>query len=208
MLEEAKRTLAYICPVCGKAVAVERTAFQLAASVNHLPCPCGKSELVIEMKGDQCHVQVPCVFCGRDHKVACSTKSFLHEKVLAFSCSASGLDCLYAGEEEPVFRALSRLEEAVDRMVLNDQAEEKSPFLDELVMGEVLGELKEIAAQGGVSCLCGSRDYTVRVGYSTVELVCADCGRTLRLNAATADDIDAICCKTKLVIGGEAPRVL
>ena len=142
MLEEAKRTLAYICPVCGKAVAVERTAFQLAASVNHLPCPCGKSELVIEMKGDQCHVQVPCVFCGRDHKVACSTKSFLHEKVLAFSCSASGLDCLYTGEEEPVFRALSRLEEAVDRMVLNEQSEEKSPFLDELVMGEVLGELR------------------------------------------------------------------
>lgn len=208
MLEDGKRTLAYICPVCGKAVAVERTAFQLAASVNHLPCPCGKSELVVELMGDQCHVRVPCVACGRDHKVTCSTKAFLHEKVLAFSCGLSGLDCLYVGEEEPVFRALNRLEEAVDRMVLGSQSGEKSAFLDELVMGEVLGELKEIAARGGVSCVCGSKEYGLKVGFSTVDLVCARCGRTLRLGAATADDIDAICCKTKLVIGGEAPHVL
>lgn len=208
MLEEGKRTLAYICPVCGKAVAVERTAFQLAASENHLPCPCGKSELVVELMGDRCRVRVPCVSCGRDHTVACSTRAFLHEKVLAFSCGVSGLDCLYVGEEGSVFRALNRLEEAVDRMSLGAQAGEESPFLDELVMGEVLGELKEIAARGGVSCLCGSEDYSIRVGYSTVELECARCGRTLRLNAATADDIDAICCKTKLVIGGEAPHVL
>ena len=79
MLEEAKRTLAYVCPVCGKSVIMERTAFQLAATVNHLPCPCGKSELVIEMMGDQCHMLVPCVFCGKDHKVSCSTKALLHE---------------------------------------------------------------------------------------------------------------------------------
>ena len=51
MQEEAKRTLAYLCPVCGKSVIVERTPFQLAATVNHLPCPCGKSELVVEMAG-------------------------------------------------------------------------------------------------------------------------------------------------------------
>ena len=188
MIDEAKRTLAYICPVCGKAVAVERTAFQLAASVNHLPCPCGKSELVVELAGDQCRLQVPCIFCGRDHKV------------LAFSCSASGLDCLYVGDEGPVFQALERLEEAVDRLVLEDQAEQKGVFLDELVMGEVLGEVKEIARRGGISCSCGSTDYGIRVGYSAVELVCARCGGTLRLPAATADDIDDICCKTKLTI--------
>lgn len=200
MIDEAKRTLAYICPVCGKAVAVERTAFQLAASVNHLACPCGKSELVVELAGDQCRLQVPCIFCGRDHKVSCSTRAFLHEKTLAFSCAASGLDCLYVGEEGPVFQALERLEEAVDRLVLEDQSEQKGAFLDELVMGEVLGEIKEIARRGGISCTCGSADYGLRVGYSAVELVCARCGGTLRLPAATAGDIDDICCKTKLTI--------
>lgn len=206
MVEEAKRTLAYICPVCGKAVAIERTAFQLAASVNHLPCPCGKSELVVEMAGEQCHLLVPCVLCGRDHKVSCSTRAFLHEKTLAFSCAASGLDCLYVGEEEPVFQALERLEAAVDRLMLEDEAQEKGAFLDELVMGEVLGEIKEIAQRGGISCQCGSTDYGIRVGFSAVELVCAHCGGILRLSAATADDIDDICCKTKLTIGKRADR--
>lgn len=200
MIEEAKRTLAYICPVCGNAVAIERTAFQLAAAVNHLPCPCGKSELVVEMMGNQCHLRVPCIFCGKDHKVTCSTRAFLHEKALAFSCAASGLDCLYVGEEGPVFQALDRLEQAVDRLVLESQAEEKGAFLDELVMGEVLGEVKEIARRGGIHCECGSSEYNIRVGYSAVELVCGRCGGILRLPAATADDIDDICCKTKLTI--------
>ena len=45
MEAEPKRTLAYLCPACGQSVAVERTAFQLAASANELPCPCGKSAL-------------------------------------------------------------------------------------------------------------------------------------------------------------------
>lgn len=201
MVEDTKRTLAYICPVCGKAVAVERTIFQLAASVNHLPCPCGKSELAVEVTGDRCHLTVPCVFCGKDHRVSCSTKAFLHEKTLAFSCAVSGLDCLYVGEEGPVFQALERLEEAVDRLILESEAEEKGAFLDELVMGEVLGEIKEIAQRGGISCQCGSKEYGVRVGYSAVELVCARCGGILRLPAVTAGDIDDICCKTKLVIG-------
>ena len=203
MLEEAKRTLAYVCPVCGKPVVMERTAFQLAATVNHLPCPCGKSELVIEMAGEQCHMLVPCIFCGKDHKVTCSTKALLHERALAFSCAASGLDCLYVGEEEPVFQAMERLEEAVDRLMLESQAQEKGAFLDELVMGEVLGEVKEIAARGEISCTCGSKDYGVKVGYAAVELICARCGGTLRLPAVTADDIEDICCKTKLTIRGK-----
>lgn len=206
MLDEAKRTLAYLCPVCGKSVIMERTAFQLAASVNHLPCPCGKSELVIEMMGDQCHVMVPCVFCGKDHKVSCSTKALLHEKTLAFSCAASGLDCLYIGEEESVFRAMERLEEAVDRLVMESKAEEKGAFLDEIVMGEVLGEIKEIAGRGDISCTCGSTDYGIKVSYSAVELVCARCGGILRLPAVTADDIEDICCKTRLQIRGSEEK--
>lgn len=49
MVEEAKRTLAYLCPACRQSVAVERSVFQLAASANELPCPCGKSSLRVEL---------------------------------------------------------------------------------------------------------------------------------------------------------------
>ena len=202
MEQENKRTLAYICPSCHQSVIVERSVFQLAASANELPCPCGKSALKVEMMGDRVKLTVPCLFCKTEHTVTCPTHAFLHEKALAFSCSASGLDCCYVGEEGPVFAAVRRLEEAVDK--LEHDAGEKGAFLDELVMHEVLSELKEIAQRGGVSCTCGSGEWRLQVNYSSVDLICGRCGRAMRIPAATASDIEDICCKDRLIIrGGE-----
>ncbi|MBC5737583.1 hypothetical protein [Lawsonibacter faecis] len=201
MVEESKRTLAYICPSCRQAVIAERSVFQLAASANAIPCPCGKSALRVEMMGDRVKLTVPCLFCESDHTVACSSKAFLHEKTLAFACAASGLDCCYAGEEAPVFAAMKRLEEAVDK--LERDAGEKGAFLDELVMHEVLSELKEIAQRDGISCACGSRKWKLQVNYSSIDLFCADCGAAMRIPAATASDIDDICCRNTMVIHGK-----
>ena len=177
---------------------MERSVFHLAASANGLPCRCGKSALRVEMMGDRVKLTVLCLFCKTEHTVTCPTHAFLHEKALAFSCSASGLDCCYVGEEGPVFAAVRRLEEAVDK--LEQDAGEKGAFLDELVMHEVLSELKEIAARGGISCACGSKRWKMQVNYSSIDLSCADCGATMRIPAATASDIDDICCKNTIVI--------
>lgn len=201
MVEESKRTLAYICPSCRQSVIVERSVFQLAASANDLPCPCGKSHLRVELMGDRVRLTVPCLLCGEDHNVACSSKAFLHEKTLAFSCAASGLDCCYVGEEGPVYAAVRRLEEAVDK--LEAEAGERGAFLDELVMHEVLSELKEIAQRGGISCACGAEKWKLQVNYSSVDLFCADCGAAVRIPAATASDIDDICCKDTIQIHGK-----
>ena len=46
MIEDAKRSIAFLCPVCRQPVILERTVFQLAASGSRLPCPCGKSVLL------------------------------------------------------------------------------------------------------------------------------------------------------------------
>ena len=200
MVEEAKRTIAYLCPECRQAVVAEKTVFSLAAAPGKIPCPCGKSALKTEMMGDRVKLTVPCLFCGREHTVTCSTHAFLHEKTLAFSCAASGLDCCYVGEEGPVFAALKRLEEAVDK--LEAQAGEKGTFLDELVMHEVLSEIRDIAQRDGISCTCGSHRWNLQVSYGSVDLICAACGGVMRIPAATADDIDDICCKTRLVIRG------
>lgn len=202
MEAEPKRTLAYLCPACGQSVAVERTAFQLAASANELPCPCGKSALRVELEGVRARLTVPCLFCGTEHTVTCPAEALLNERVLAFSCAASGLDCCYVGEEGPVFTALKRLEEAADKLDPGNRG--AGTFLDELVMHEVLSELREIAQRDGVSCTCGSHQWKLQVNYSSIDLFCAQCGGAMRIPAATASDIDDICCKTKLLIrGGE-----
>ena len=115
-MSEEKRTIGYICPVCGQAVIASRTAFQLAAGDSKLPCPCGKSELSFHQTGDRCEVTVPCLFCARDHRAVCANDALLHRKLLALSCPASGLGCCYVGQEGPVFRAMEKLEAAVDKL--------------------------------------------------------------------------------------------
>lgn len=202
MIEEPKRTIAYLCPACRQAVIAEKTVFSLAAGPSAIPCPCGKSALKIELVEDRTKLTVPCLFCEKEHSVTCSTHAFLHEKALAFSCAASGLDCCYAGEEGAVFAAMERLEEAVDK--LERAAGSEGTFLDDMIMHEVLSELKDIAQRGGVSCACGSRQWKLQVNFSTVDLICPDCGGTLRIPAATADDLEDLCCKNTLLIkGGE-----
>ena len=193
MVQETKRFLAYICPHCAQSVIVERNLFSLAAAPVHIKCPCGKLELGIEFKPNRVQMTVPCLFCGREHTVSCSSR--------AFSCAASGLDCCYVGEEGPVYAATARLEQAVDK--LGEDPAVSGAFLDEIVMEEILAELRDIAARGGVSCTCGSKKWAFDVHFSSVDLYCQDCGGRYRIPAATADDIDDLCCKTSILIRGK-----
>ena len=202
-MPEETRTIGYICPVCGCAVIATRTAFQLAAGDSNLPCPCGKSELAFRQMGDRCEVTVPCLFCAKDHTAVCANDALLHQKLLAFSCPASGLGCCYIGEEEAVFQAMEKLERAVDKLRMDDQAESRGSFLNETVMGEVLSELRDIAQRKGVRCGCGSTDYGVKVGFSAVDLVCAHCGAALRLNAATPEDLADLCARYTITLPGK-----
>ena len=201
MRQEDKRFLSYICPKCRQSVIVERDLFTLAAAPVHIKCPCGKSELRVEFMPSRVRMSVPCAYCGTDHPVSCSSQAFIRERALAFSCTASGLDCCYVGEEEPVYAATVRLEQAMDKLE-DEPQEQQGMFLDELVMHEVLSELRDIAARDGISCTCGSRQWSFDLHYSSVDLNCARCGAQMRIPAATADDIDDICCKTSLLIRG------
>ena len=201
MVQETKRFLSYVCPHCAQSVIVERDLFSLAAAPAHIKCPCGKSELLVEFKPNRVQLTVPCLFCGREHTVSCSSRAFIRERALAFSCAVSGLDCCYVGEEGPVYAATARLEQAVDK--LGEDAACSGAFLDEIVMMEILSELKDIAQRGGISCTCGGKGWGFDVNFSSVDLYCKECGGRYRIPAATADDIDGLCCKTSILIRGK-----
>lgn len=143
MSQEKTRFLSYICPRCRQSVIVEKDVFALAASPTRIQCPCGHSELDVEFLPQRVRLKVPCLYCGREHLVSCSSHAFLREKALAFSCAQSGLDCCYVGEEGPVYAATARLEQALDK--LEDEGGERGVFLDEMVMEEVLSEIRDIA---------------------------------------------------------------
>ncbi|MCD8354388.1 MAG: hypothetical protein LUC47_08770 [Clostridiales bacterium] len=196
-MSDEMRSIGFLCPKCRQSVIVERSAFSLTAAPTKIACPCGGSEVRIDYEGDRFRVEAPCVACGGKHIAYCPEKNFLHQKALGFSCGKTGLDCCYVGQDEAVYQAIKRLEEAVDEL---DEKQEESSFLNDVVMAEVLGELKDIAARGGISCACGSQDWTLKVHYSSVEVVCAHCGASLRLPAATLDDLNDLCCRDKLLI--------
>jgi hypothetical protein len=69
-------------------------------------------------------------------------------------------------------------------------------------MYEVLSELKDMAARGGIGCSCGSKRWSMQVGRGAVDILCADCGGRLRIPAATDEDLDRLCCHMKLEIHG------
>ncbi|MCC8122642.1 MAG: hypothetical protein LIO58_03790 [Oscillospiraceae bacterium] len=199
MPDEPMRTLAYICPACLQPVAVERSLFQLSAADSELFCPCEKSSLVTAPDGSHVTVTVPCIFCGKDHTVRCAAEAFAHETVLAFSCAPTGLDCCYVGEEGAVFAKLRRLEGIVDKLTQRSAAGDGN-FLDDLVMQEVLSEIRDIAKRDGISCTCGSHRWNLQVNYSAVLLSCTECGGVMRIPAAASEDIEAICCHDRLLI--------
>ena len=80
MVQETKRFLSYICPRCMQSVIVERDLFSLAAAPAHIKCPCGKSELGVEFFPNRVQLTVPCLFCGREHTVSCSSHAFRSEQ--------------------------------------------------------------------------------------------------------------------------------
>lgn len=201
---EQKRTLAYLCPSCRSSVAVERTGFQLLAAESEIPCPCGKSSLIVTPLEGGVRLAIPCTICGTDHVVECPQAPFLNQSILSFTCGTSGLDCCLVGEDEVVFRELASLEEAVDKLVL--QGEEVGAFLDEVIMHEILSQIRDLGAQNGIVCTCGSDQWNLQVKFASVDIHCNTCGGVLRIPAATADHLEHLCYKIKLEIQGKKEK--
>ena len=99
---------------------------------------------------------------------------------------------------------LRELSILVQKEKQQQDSEGEEAFLDNVIMYEVLSELKEIAARPrGITCGCGSERYAMEIRRSAVDLVCKTCGAKLRVNAATDRDLDDLCCNMRLVIPGK-----
>ena len=79
---------------------------------------------------------------------------------------------------------------------------DEDAFVDSIIMYEVLSELRDIMARGGISCTCGAKGCAIEVHGTAVDLVCNECGGRLRIGAATDEDLDRLCCHYTLTIKG------
>ena len=193
------RPFGYICPKCGKAVMKSRSVFALEASDAEIACDCGESVLHTKFDGRNYQIYVPCGICGQTHMADCPPQRVLRGAT-AMGCSETKQFCCYIGDEGTVEKNLRELSVLVQK---EKDAEDQEAFLDNVIMYEVLSELKEIASRpNGITCACGSKSCGMEIRRSAVDLVCRTCGAKLRIPAATDRDLDDLCCHMKLVIPG------
>ena len=174
---EETRSFGYICPKCGRAVMARHSAFSLAAAAAHIECPCGQSDMLIETDGSRFRLWVPCGLCGETHQAECSADAVLRGRGIGLACPKTRQICCYVGQEDQVSAQMEQL--AV--RAAKEKAEDPEAFTDNIIMYEVLSELKDIAARGGIRCRCGSTRYGIQVHRDSVDLCCQDCGGKLRL---------------------------
>lgn len=201
-MTEDMRTFGYLCPKCGKPVMGARSIFALEASNAEVACDCGETALRVTFDGERYQVYVPCGICGETHVAVCESERVL-KGATALGCAKTKQFCCFIGPEGTVEKNLRELVILAEKEKRQEGQEGQEAFLDNVIMYEVLSELKDIAARpDGVTCACGSRHYGIEIRRSAVDLVCRDCGAKLRIPAATDRDLDDLCCHMKLVIPG------
>ena len=202
-MTEDMRTFGYLCPKCGKPVMGARSIFALEASNAEVACDCGETALRVTFDGERYQVYVPCGICGETHVAVCEPERVL-KGATALGCAQTKQFCCFIGPEGTVEKNLRELVILAEKEKRQEGGEGQEAFLDNVIMYEVLSELKDIAARpDGVTCACGSRHYGIEIRRSAVDLVCRDCGAKLRIPAATDRDLDDLCCHMKLVIPGK-----
>ena len=197
-MAESKRAFGYICPNCGESVYAERTEFALNAAAVAVVCECGKSRLTAERDGMTFRITAPCGVCGEEHRAEVPAQQILHGEGVGLACPKTRQLCCYIGDIYRVESALRELETTVKKIKTN----EDDTFTDSVIMYEVLSELRDIMARGGISCTCGAKGCAMEIHGTSIDLVCNDCGGKLRIGAATDDDLDRLCCHYTLTIKG------
>ena len=202
-MSEEMRTFGYLCPKCGKPVMGTRSIFALEAADAEIICDCGESVLQTEFDGEKYKVYVPCGICGETHMAVCPPERVL-KGATALGCAKTKQFCCFIGDEGTVQKHLRELVILAEKEKQQKDSEDPEAFVDNVIMYEVLSELKDIAArEKGITCACGSSRYGMEIRRSAVDLVCRDCGAKLRIPAATDRDLDDLCCHMKLVIPGK-----
>ena len=203
-IDAQMRTFGYLCPKCGKTVMGTRSVQALDASNAEVSCECGGSALQVTFDGERYHVYVPCGICGQTHVAICPPER-IRQGATALGCAKTKQFSCFIGPEGVVEKQLRELAIVAEKE--KQHSEDPEAFSDNVIMYEILSELKEIAARpGGITCGCGSSRYGMEIRRSAVDLICRDCGAKLRIPAATDRDLDDLCCHMKLVIPGGKQR--
>ena len=184
---EEMRSFGYICPECGKPVIASRSVFALTAAAARMECACEKSTLEVQTDGLKFRLWVPCGLCGKTHQAECSADAVLRGRGVGLACPETGQLCCFIGSEEEVERQMKELEIRAEK----EKSESPEAFTDNVIMYEVLSELRDIASRGGVDEAVDARELARLIDAFLRRLPERECNIFLR-RYWFVDGIDAI----------------
>ncbi len=187
ILENKNTTVAFRCPICGKAILSGINIFRLSADMLRLRCPdCDQALTVERTKEGKIRLSVPCMICAHPHNLLISENALFGEGLFAVPCGLSGIDIFFAGEEKEVQQALERsgkelqalMDDAgIDSFALLHTEEEETP--DPAVEHVVRFLLCELEDEGKISCYCKEEGeiplYDFQVLSERVRVFCHCC---------------------------------
>jgi predicted RNA-binding Zn-ribbon protein involved in translation (DUF1610 family) len=87
-------------------------SFSTAGNFIKLKCPCGASELTINITRDKkFRLSVPCIVCPNSHSYALSPNIFFERDLFSFSCKFTALNICFIGKSQQVIEALRKNEQ-------------------------------------------------------------------------------------------------
>ena len=190
VIKPKQRNIAYRCPECGSAVLGIVGKFALKANMLRLKCGCEDGDaLDISVANDgRIRLSVPCLFCKQHHNYVVTESIFFDRERFLLNCPYTGMDIAVIGDEETVETELKRTEEEIGRLMASFEAEELSDIQpQEMTEDEILPDpavydalrfvMKDLEAEGRVSCPCGEEgDYDLRFTDEGMQVYCKRCG--------------------------------
>ena len=114
MIKDKNTTIGYHCPQCGISIlnSVNMFSFSTAGNLIKLKCPCGASELTINITREKkFRLNVPCIVCPNSHSYTLSPHIFFERDLFSFSCKFTALNICFIGKSQNVMEAMRKNEQ-------------------------------------------------------------------------------------------------
>ncbi len=174
MLIEYSKTIAYICPNCGRLTIRNISLFDLPSSGASFYCEdedCGECVLRVFHKKDKYVFDTECTACDDRHLFTLKRSNFWKKELTVLACPQTLVDILFIGDEEKVREELKNQNE------MYMQAEEEIRSSASLgIYFEIIRVVNELAKNGEIICEgCHGDDFDIELDDSGIRITCREC---------------------------------
>ncbi len=195
-----EKYFAYRCPECGDSVLALMGNFSLSGDLLRLRCSCQRSATDIRAERKQkVHLSVPCPICRKPHSYTIAPSLLLDKEIFTLGCPYSpDIAVAMMGEKEALDDAIAKESEklstlltAFDSETLHDlqpqDMNDEEILPDPQVYDTIRFLVRELEADGQITCPCGRGSYDFRFTDDGIQVVCPDCGASYEFICASQE---------------------